>query len=608
MNRIFVSLLLASIAAGSPSCSKNDTQDNPGPAPVNTQSIDIDSGKDGQYTGQANSSELQLTVESQTDWQLTVTDTRAAIDWVTPSSTSGKAGKNVVTFTITENNTPNERRAFLRFTNDASSVTFAYNQQHYDPAGLKLSVKEIEVGPEAVRQTFTLESDFAWSIASDDESVCTVTPVRGKAGTHTISVAITENTSTEKKRTTTLTARSGYEQATVIVTQDRKKPVLNIDRGIKTLDDLCRFRDAVNAGESLAEWKYNGEINLLADIDLSYFDDWVPIGTKKMPFEDVFNGNGFTIDNVTFYSFGSSALFGCCSGGTIKNLHVDHVQGGSAGICDRLESSKNSVGRITNCTADGYVLGGICYNVSFYDDEPQPAVISDCTNYAICERPIANRSTSGHRMPEIINCANEGVHCYNQKFPDHYIDYTENGYIIPESLYKSLNSHVSSLDEFIAYMKTSLENLKIGYIEGPYNDRRKGLADFNDKFIDLAVQSQSIRELTVFNYYSSDFPSQELVHLLEMIDRFPDLTVLNCSFSNGYNYAYGFGLKNVKGQLVSLNIKEDMDVDPRIDCETVFPALKNLIYDGPSEGYKKYLTSTLEYVQVNGKELEKPWH
>lgn len=608
MNRIFASLLLASIAAGNLSCSENDTKDNSGPTPIDTQSIDIDSGNDFQYTGQANVSELQVTVESQTDWQLTVSDTRAAVDWMTPSYASGKAGKNVVTFTIAENDTPNERRAFLRFTNDASSVTFAYNQQHYDPAGLKLSVKEIEVGPEAVRQTVTLESDLAWSIASDDESVCTVTPVRGKAGTHTISVAITENTSTEKKRTTTLTARSGYEQATVIVIQDRKKPVLNIDRGIKTLDDLCRFRDAVNAGESLAEWKYNGEVNLLADIDLSYFDDWVPIGTKSMPFKDVFNGNGFTIDNITFYSFGSSALFGCCSGGTIKNLHVEHVRGGSAGICDRLQSSKNSVGRISNCTADGYVLGGICENVSFYDDEPQPAVISDCTNYAICRGPIVARSMSGHRMPEIINCANEGVHCYNQKFPDHYIDYTENGYIIPESLYKNLNSHVSSLDEFIAYVKTSLESLDIGYIE-LNNVRRKGSADFNDKFIDLAVQSQSIRELTVFNYDISDFPTQELIHLLEMIDRFPDLKVLNCSFSNGYiGNAHGFGLKNVKRQLESLNIKEDTNVDPGIDCETVFPALKNLTYKGFYDGYKKYLTPTLEYVEVNGKELEKPWH
>lgn len=588
MNRIFASLLLASIAAGNLSCSENDTKDNSGPTPIDTQSIDIDSGNDFQYTGQANVSELQVTVESQTDWQLTVSDTRAAVDWMTPSYASGKAGKNVVTFTIAENDTPNERRAFLRFTNDASSVTFAYNQQHYDPAGLKLSVKEIEVGPEAVRQTVTLESDLAWSIASDDESVCTVTPVRGKAGTHTISVAITENTSTEKKRTTTLTARSGYEQAT---------------------DDLCRFRDAVNAGESLAEWKYNGEVNLLADIDLSYFDDWVPIGTKSMPFKDVFNGNGFTIDNITFYSFGSSALFGCCSGGTIKNLHVEHVRGGSAGICDRLQSSKNSVGRISNCTADGYVLGGICENVSFYDDEPQPAVISDCINYAICRGPIVARSMSGHRMPEIIKCANEGVHCYNQKFPDHYIDYTENGYIIPESLYKNLNSHVSSLDEFIAYVKTSLESLDIGYIRELNNVRRKGSADFNDKFIDLAVQSQSIRELTVFNYNISDFPTQELIHLLEMIDRFPDLKVLNCSFSNGYiGNAHGFGLKNVKRQLESLNIKEDTNVDPGIDCETVFPALKNLTYKGFYDGYKKYLTPTLEYVEVNGKELEKPWH
>lgn len=151
--------------------------------------------------------------------------------------------------------------------------------------------------------------------------------------------------------------------------------------------------------------------------------------------------------------------------------------------------------------------------------------------------------------------------------------------------------------------------LVVLYIQELNNVRRKGSADFNDKFIDLAVQSQSIRELTVFNYDISDFPTQELIHLLEMIDRFPDLKVLNCSFSNGYiGNAHGFGLKNVKRQLESLNIKEDTNVDPGIDCETVFPALKNLTYKGFYDGYKKYLTPTLEYVEVNGKELEKPWH
>lgn len=66
-----------------------------------------------------------------------------------------------------------------------------------------------------------------------------------------------------------------------------------------------------------------------ADIDLSSFTDWTPIGTEGNEFTGSLDGSGYHIKNVTITDVGSInhvGLFGSIKGGKIRNLTLEDVQ------------------------------------------------------------------------------------------------------------------------------------------------------------------------------------------------------------------------------------------------------------------------------------------
>ncbi len=112
--------------------------------------------------------------------------------------------------------------------------------------------------------------------------------------------------------------------------------------GIKTAEDLKAFAAAVNVGTSLDAWtNADGEVALLADIDLEGVTEWTPIGNAATTsngnyaagvatgkaFTGVFNGKGHTIRNfkptVTLGAQATWGLFGFLSNATVKNLNVE---------------------------------------------------------------------------------------------------------------------------------------------------------------------------------------------------------------------------------------------------------------------------------------------
>lgn len=564
-------------------CTESTPQDVPQPTPPAAETLDIDAGADADYTGAASASELELFIVSESDWQLTVSDTRAAVDWITPSATSGKAGKSSVTLAVSENMSQDDRVASIQLANSVSDMTFTYTQRHYDPANLTLSIDELEVGSEAVSQTFTLESALDWTLSSSDESFCTVLPIRGEAGEHTVTVSITGNTSTDRERTATLTARSGYETATVTVTQERRKPELNIDRGIKTLDDLCRFRDAVNAGESLAEWKYNGEINLLADIDLSYIDEWQGIGTPDNPFTDTFNGNGFSVKNMRITT-GDDAywntrygFFWTCEGGTIKNLVLEDAYSNIYGICGTCTPTQYPV-KIINCTVSGYVKEapfGWCFPAE--NDSGQTVQITDCTNRALTTYPICGGSAA------VSSCANEGVYCYPYNLD---YEFTDDGYKIDEELFDTITElGISSMEDFVDYVHTSLEDLYIS-VTGDYSNKSFNW-NVNDNFVKLAAGSQSLEELRVSFSERSVYTTAaaQLERLSELIDLCEHIKLLECDLGNEF-YSGGaprLYLRNAKPELETLIVRSSRYgsyFSIALSADEMFPALKRIEYDG----------------------------
>ena len=165
---------------------------------------------------------------------------------------------------------------------------------------------------------------------------------------------------------------------------------------------------------------------LMANIDLSGWGNWVPIGDFS-PYTGIFDGNGYVIQNMTVTVEGSSwyvyaGLFGNCSGGEIKNLGLS---GGKVSVSASKEAISfaggivgDTASRISNCYNTGSVsasasdyccsyAGGIAGN--------SYALISNCYNMgevtALASSPHADAYAGGISgiFSAISNCYNTGT-------------------------------------------------------------------------------------------------------------------------------------------------------------------------------------------------------
>lgn len=358
-----------------------------------------------------------FTVEVKSNEQYVV-EIPSSVDWIHQRKTKAVTTSDI-TFTVDSNVTVDMRKALITFKSETQTGTLAVNQD----GRFELNVSEdtIRVSAAAITKEFVLTANTNWTLQSNNENWCTVSPIQGSQGSHTIKVNITENTSMLDSRVALLTATIDTIICRITVLQDRKEPDPNINKGIRTLDDLINFRDAVNQGKDISMWKYNGEINLLADIDLSYVDNWEPIGywnSKKVcvPFDGIFNGNGYTLRNLKITSNASTVgLFGYSSG-IIKNVKLENVEikgtknsstnNYIGGICGwNFVADGNANGKIINCSIEGCLsgngaqVGGICgYN---------QGAINDCVNNAgIFGEKIGG--ICGYNYGNVASCVNNG--------------------------------------------------------------------------------------------------------------------------------------------------------------------------------------------------------
>ncbi|MCL2102068.1 MAG: hypothetical protein FWH22_10195, partial [Fibromonadales bacterium] len=150
---------------------------------------------------------------------------------------------------------------------------------------------------------------------------------------------------------------TGPNQSTYeIANADQLRGFANIFNNTATAAGIARYGFA------------NATIKLTADIDLSDYNPWLPIGnggdisvTADRYFAGVFDGNGKTITNLNINNTSSNAalnmagLFRNINGGEVKNLAVVNAVVSStqenAGV---IAAVVQNGGKITNC----YVLGG----------------------------------------------------------------------------------------------------------------------------------------------------------------------------------------------------------------------------------------------------------
>jgi hypothetical protein len=119
--------------------------------------------------------------------------------------------------------------------------------------------------------------------------------------------------SVTRTATSGLTALSSVDSSTSISSGTYK---------ISTTADLAQLATMTNNGLITG-----GTYILANDIDLSSCENWTPIGTRAHAFTGTFDGNGYTISNMTVSitsdstdSYIDAGLFGCVEYGTIKNI------------------------------------------------------------------------------------------------------------------------------------------------------------------------------------------------------------------------------------------------------------------------------------------------
>ena len=87
--------------------------------------------------------------------------------------------------------------------------------------------------------------------------------------------------------------------------------------GLMTGLGFQRFAQAVNSGESTADWEKNGKVVMLKDIDMSEIEGWEGIGTAEHPFSGTFDGNGYAIVNM---KKALSGIFNVVKDASISNV------------------------------------------------------------------------------------------------------------------------------------------------------------------------------------------------------------------------------------------------------------------------------------------------
>ena len=194
------------------------------------------------------------------------------------------------------------------------------------------------------------------------------------------------------------------------------------------------------AGLEAIAYDLNGTYHLVADIDLSGAE-WVPIGGNyAIPFTGMFDGQGYSISNLTITGLQSSVfpnnagLFGTVENSIIKNVGLTgtHIEVDSTsyiyagGICASIDKTS-----INNCFSAGYIsattnsnytisaislAGGICGWVN-------NSILSNCYNAGDVSTTTSSTSSfsraggicgyvntnSPDNISTISNCFNSGV-------------------------------------------------------------------------------------------------------------------------------------------------------------------------------------------------------
>jgi len=197
-------------------CSKGNESDEPNPTPsVPTITIDNSIITNGlSFTDGAGDESITFAVD--TDWTLSVAETRA-VEWCTPSATSGVKGTATVTFSVTENTGYDNRKAAVTIKAGSTSKTFTISQKQKDALLITTDKYELEQVGGEIEVEVKANIDYQIEIAESAKSWISENTTRAlTTKKHAFTIAASEE---YEKREGEIYVKSGDKQETIKIYQ-----------------------------------------------------------------------------------------------------------------------------------------------------------------------------------------------------------------------------------------------------------------------------------------------------------------------------------------------------------------------------------------------------
>ena len=151
------------------------------------------------------------------DWSLNVATTTSGVVWCTASATSGQKGDATVEFTVTENNSYDNRNVAVTIQSGTASKTFSISQKWADALLVTTDKYEISQTGGTIEIEVNANIDYEMEIAEDSKKWITESNTRAlTAYKHTLDIAINEEL---EKREGEIYFKSGDKIETVKVYQ-----------------------------------------------------------------------------------------------------------------------------------------------------------------------------------------------------------------------------------------------------------------------------------------------------------------------------------------------------------------------------------------------------
>ena len=229
---LFIVIILATIISCSKSDPENQTQTPGTPDTPKQESITLDNGTNSNPTVSSSGSTTKISFNSSTAWTASIINANAD-SWCSISPASGGAGSAVITITVKENTSPDNRSASIIIKAGNATKTIKIEQKQKD--ALTTTTSSFEVGVEGGEIKVIAKSNvpFAHTISKDAQNwIKAVSTKALKDSVLTFEISANNNVS---RRSGMIFLENGTLKDTINVYQKGEMPTIVVSKNEYTL-------------------------------------------------------------------------------------------------------------------------------------------------------------------------------------------------------------------------------------------------------------------------------------------------------------------------------------------------------------------------------------